>query len=312
MNLDVASVFASVRKVTETPFRRVKNNLGYQYRVNLPRERYATELARWYRKRTGKTLDLSNPTTFCEKIQWCKLYDSTPIKTRLADKFTVRDWVARQVGSEFLVPLLGVWDSFDAVAFDNLPDRFVLKANHGCRWNVIVEDKRRLDREKLKRQFDRWLATNYAFMLGFELQYKHIRPRIIAEKNIRGSEPLREYKVICTDGEPRVIWSDWRTEQGQSRNCYDTDWNLLPFTLTHPNFQGPDPRPGCLMTMIEVARILCQGFCQVRVDFYVSEGRVYFGEMTFTSGSGLSVIKPREWDFRLGHWVTLPPPSPIP
>lgn len=174
----------------------------YDYYAQLSPQAYASELQEWFWDVMGKKLDLDNPRTYNEKIQWLKLYDSTPLKTRLADKYLVRDWVKEKIGEEYLVPLLGVWDSFDEIDFDALPQSFVLKANHGCGWNLIVKDKRLLDREDARRKFQTWMKLNFAYRNGLELHYMNIRPRIIAEAYLENDhDDLNDYKVFCFGGE---------------------------------------------------------------------------------------------------------------
>ena len=192
-------------------------------------------LKQWYKKRTGKNLNLENPKTFNEKIQWLKLYDNSPLKTKLADKYLVREWIEEQIGSEYLIPLLGVWNNFDEIDFDKLPEKFVLKANHGSHWNIIVKDKSKLDKSKAKKKFDKWMARDYAFKAGLELQYRGIKPKIIAEKFIEDTNgELNDYKIMCFNGEPKFVWVDCGRYSNHTKNIYDLDWNLQPFKMTYP------------------------------------------------------------------------------
>ena len=140
----------------------------------VPVKCYPVYLKDFYFHKTGKQLDLENPQTFNEKIQWLKLYDSTPLKTKLADKYLVRDWVKEKIGEEYLIPLLGVWENFDDIDFDKLPDKFVLKANHGSAWNIIVTDKNSFDKKSAKKKFDKWLRTDYS-LKSFETHYRNIK-----------------------------------------------------------------------------------------------------------------------------------------
>lgn len=264
-------------------------------------------LKKWYKKRTGRELNLENPKTFNEKIQWLKLYDNSPLKTKLADKYLVREWINENLGEEYLIPLLGVYDSFDEIDFDKLPDKFVLKANHGCAWNIIVKDKQKFDKKKAKKKFDKWMKRNYALKAGFEMQYKDIPPKIVAEAFIQDSKgELNDYKVLCFNGEPKFIWIDQGRFSNRTENIYDTKWNLQPFLLTYENSKEEVPPPKNLETMIEFARKLSKDFALVRVDFYNVDGKIYFGEMTFTSASGVDVFKPAEYDLKLGEMLELP------
>ncbi len=264
-------------------------------------------LKKWYKKRTGRELNLENPKSFNEKIQWLKLYDNSPLKTKLADKYLVREWIKENLGEEYLIPLLGVYDSFDEIDFDKLPDKFVLKANHGCAWNIIVKDKQKFDKKKAKKKFDKWMKRNYALKAGFEMQYKDIPPKIVAEAFIQDSKgELNDYKVLCFNGEPKFIWIDQGRFSNRTENIYDTEWNLQPFLLTYENSKEEVPPPKNLETMIEFARKLSKDFALVRVDFYNVDGKIYFGEMTFTSASGVDVFKPAEYDLKLGEMLELP------
>lgn len=264
-------------------------------------------LKKWYKKRTGRELNLENPKSFNEKIQWLKLYDNSPLKTKLADKYLVREWIKENLGEEYLIPLLGVYDSFDEIDFDKLPDKFVLKANHGCAWNIIVKDKQKFDKKKAKKKFDKWMKRNYALKAGFEMQYKDIPPKIVAEAFIQDSKgELNDYKVLCFNGEPKFIWIDQGRFSNRTENIYDTKWNLQPFLLTYENSKEEVPPPKNLETMIEFARKLSKDFALVRVDFYNVDGKIYFGEMTFTSASGVDVFKPAEYDLKLGEMLELP------
>ena len=264
-------------------------------------------LKKWYKKRTGRELNLENPKSFNEKIQWLKLYDNSPLKTKLADKYLVREWIKENLGEEYLIPLLGVYDSFDEIDFDKLPDKFVLKANHGCAWNIIVKDKQKFDKNKAKKKFDKWMKRNYALKAGFEMQYKDIPPKIVAEAFIQDSKgELNDYKVLSFNGEPKFIWIDQGRFSNRTENIYDTEWNLQPFLLTYENSKEEVPPPKNLETMIEFARKLSKDFALVRVDFYNVDGKIYFGEMTFTSASGVDVFKPAEYDLKLGEMLELP------
>ena len=282
------------------------------YKLSFARNRderdFPEILKKWYKRRTGQMLNLENPQTLNEKTQWLKLYDNSPLKTRLADKYLVRDWVKEQIGEEYLIPLLGVWDNFDEIDFDKLPDKFVLKANHGCAWNVIVKDKSKFDKTKAKKKFDKWMKRNYAYKAGLELQYKDIPPKIIAEQYIADkNNELNDYKALCFNGEPKFIWIDMgRAINKRTENIYDPQWNLQPFLLTYQNSKEPVASPANLAKMIEFARKMSKDFALVRVDFYDVDGKLYFGEMTFTSASGVDKFKPAEYDLKLGQMLCLP------
>jgi hypothetical protein len=237
-----------------------------------------------------------------------KLYDSTPIKTKLTDKYLVRDWVKERIGEKYLIPLIGVWDKFDDIDFDRLPDKFVLKFNHGCGWNIIVKDKSTFDKDAAKRKFGRWLNTNFAFINGLELQYKDITPKIIAEEFIENEGmDLYDYKIWCFNGKPKFVMFLAERQIGLKMAFYDLNWNILPFTYSYPQYEKLVPKPDNLDEMLDVAKILCKDFVHVRVDCYrLDDCSLKFGEMTFTTASGACNWNPPEYDLVLGQMITLP------
>lgn len=280
----------------------------YKFYKNLHPDNYADELKDWYKLQTGEILNLENPKTFNEKIQWIKLYDSTPLKTRLADKYLVRDWVKKQVGEKYLIPLFGVWNKFDDINFDKLPDKFVLKANHGCGWNIIVKNKGKFDKAATKKKLDRWLNTNYAFESGLELYYKDIPPKIIAEEFLENEDKdLYDYKIWCFNGKPEFIFLLAERQIKSKIAVYDLNWNLLPFSCSFPQYDKSVSKPDNLSEMLNVAKMLCKDFAYTRVDLYrLDNGSLKFGEMTFTTASGLCTWNPSEYDLVLGEMIILP------
>ena len=292
------------KRYVDNKFNYLKKDFEYKLCKYMPEEKYAEYLKDWFYRCTGNELNLDNPQTFNEKIQWMKLYDSTPLKTQLADKYLVRDWVKEKIGEEYLIPLLGVWDKFDDIDFDKLPDKFVLKANHGCGWNIVVTDKGKFSMQDAKNKFSTWLHTNWAFMNGIELHYKNIKPLIIAEKYIESDDgDLKDYKFLCFNGEVKYIWVDKDRYSGHKRNLYDIDWNLLPVKIKYPNAVEEIEKPYNFDKMLNFARLLSKGFHTVRVDFYENKKNLYFGEMTFTSESGAAKFIPESFDLELGQLI---------
>ena len=275
--------------------------------MTLPVEQYPEELVKWYYENTGSKLDLDAPKTFNEKLQWLKLYDATPLKTQLADKFLVRSWLADKVGSDHLVPLLGVWDSFDEIDFGKLPSKFALKTNHGSGWNIIVTDKSKLDKAVAKAKFDKWLSLNFAFVSGLELHYKNIPPKIIAEQFIENAKGLIDYRFYCFHGEPVQVWVDiYSGTRNHRREIYDMEWHKLPLKCTWPSGQGLlDEKPSTFSQMREYAKLLSQGFKFVRVDFFEVNQMLYLGEMTFIPMGGIGSFSPSKWDIILGDYLNL-------
>ncbi len=285
----------------------IKKYVDYRFFQGLNEKEYPRALSEWYYEWSGKKLDLDHPATYNEKIQWIKLFDNTEQKTRLADKYAVREWVKEKVGEEYLIPLLGVWDCFEEIEFDKLPKSFVLKANHGCGYNYIVRDKSTLDYEDAKYKFKKWMSENFAYH-SLELQYKHIPHKIIAEEYVENGEgELDDYKIFCFNGKAKYIMFLAERQIQLKMAFYDLDWNLLPFTYSYPQYTKEVERPKKLDEMIRVAEKLAEGFNQVRVDlYYLKDDVIKFGEMTFTSASGGCKWDPPEYDEILGELIELP------
>lgn len=290
---------------------RTSEDFFYHKQLSAKTEEYPGLLSQIYGMKFGKKLNLENPKTFNEKIQWMKLYDSTPLKTKLADKWKVRKWVAGKIGEQYLIPLLGIWDNFSEIDLDSLPDSFVLKANHGSGMNLIIKNKRTTDWKEAKEKMDGWLSYNFAFMAGLELQYRNIMPKIIAEQYIRTkSGNLYDYKIHCFNGKPiyiQLIGNRDLSSHTAKEAFYDTGWNLQPFTYTYPQYKTPKKPPENLNEMLYLAEKLSEGFAYVRVDFYeLDDGGLKFGEMTFTPASGMDRWNPKIADRLLGSLIRLP------
>ena len=256
------------------------------------------EISRDYMKMFGRPLNWENPQTYNEKIHVSKLYMPSPLKTRLADKYAVREWVAEKIGSEYLIPLLGVYDSFDEIDFDALPNSFVIKCTHDSGSVTLVKDKSRINREELRRKYAEHMKRNFAWM-GFEMHYRDIKPRIIIEKYMGDS--INDYKFLCFDEKPYYCWVDFDRFSNHKRNMYDLEWNLQPFNQYHyGNYDKPVSPPKCFDDMKRIAAELCKGFDHVRIDLYLVDGRIYFGEITFANGNGFEEITPDEWSYKLG------------
>ena len=259
------------------------------------------EISRQYREMFGRAMDWDKPKTYNEKIHVSKVYMPTPEKTRLADKVAVREWITEKIGGQYLIPMLGVYDSFDDIDFDVLPDKFVIKCNHDSGSYTLCHDKRQLDMRDLKRKYDNALAYNFAYM-GFEMHYRDIRPKIVIENYIDNAA-LNDYRFYCFDGKPYYCAIDYYddTHKRNARNIYGMDWDLQPFLLSYPNYYGEVLRPDNFDAMKGIAAELCKGFGHVRVDLYSAGKNIYFGEMTFTHANGFQKFIPDEWDYRLGE-----------
>ena len=276
---------------------------------SMTQEERANELARLFKCGTGRKLNLDNPKTFDEKMQWLKLYGGSPLRTFLIDKITAREWVAQKVGGKYIVPLLGVWNSFDEIDFDNLPKRFALKCNHGAGYNIIVHDKKQLDIFGAKSKVDGWMHENYAYGHMMELQYEDIVPKVFAEEYIESSGgDVYDYKIYCYDGEPLYTQLLCDRAVGLRMAYFDNEWNKQGFRNSQHAFIVENlERPGNFDEMLDVARTLSKGFPFVRVDLYrLDDGTIKFGEMTFIPAGGRIEWTPASADVMLGKPLVLP------
>ena len=283
-----------------------------RYFQQLKPERYLEELKEqiFLFVENGREYNIEQPRTFNEKIQWLKIYDNLPIKAELSDKYAVRKWIKEKIGEQYLVPLVGgPWEKGEEIDFDLLPERFVLKANHGSGMNVIVKDKRKLDIPKTVKTVNGWMDTLFGWN-GMETQYFTIPRRIIAEEYIEQSDGnLLDYKIYCHNGKPlyfQMIGNrDFETHSGRLA-FFDLDWNLQDFnTGDYPDYEYLLDKPENLRELIQIAEVLAEGFKFVRVDLYEINGEVKFGEMTFTPGNGFLPWKPKEANERMGNLLDI-------
>ena len=264
----------------------------------------------YYFAKFKKPLNLKNPRSYNEKLQWLKLYDRNPAYTQIVDKYAVKDYVAKQIGQEYVIPTLGVWDRVEDIDFDSLPERFVLKCTHDSGGLVICKDKSQLDIAQAKKKLSKSLKNNF-YYIGREWPYKNVKPRIIAEAYMEDDKTgeLRDYKFYCFGGEPKVMLlaSDRQTEGEESKfDFYDMDFQHLDFRRGHPNSDKPVAKPETFDAMRKLAEQLSQGFPHVRVDLYEVNGKNYFGELTFYPGNGMTRFEPEKWDYKMGRWIKLP------
>lgn len=261
-----------------------------------------------YRLYTGHKLDLDNPQGFGEKLQWIKLYGYQPIYTTLVDKYKVKKYVSEIIGDDYVIPLLGVYDSFDEIDFDKLPNCFVIKCNHDSGSFLIVDDKQKLDKEKARDFFNKRMKRNY-FYLGRDIQYKYIVPKIIIEQYMRDdsqiNNTLDDYKFFCFNGKPKIMF--FASGRGNNRrfDFFDMNYNHLPIKYHYPNSSMLPLKPKCFEEMKTIATKLCGDFPFMRIDLYEINGKVYFGEYTLIHDGGLYPFEPAEWEQRLGDWIDL-------
>lgn len=279
--------------------------LGYSSYPNVTMPEY---LQIWFFAVTGRKLDWDNLKYYDEKIQWLKIFDCTERKRELADKYLVRNFIRENIGDKYLVPIYGKWNHFEDIEFNKLPNSFVLKCNHGSGWNEIVYDKKKINMEELKDKFTYWLSCDYADTPGLELQYKGITPLIIAEKLLEDeSGDVRDYKFFVFDGKVELIQVDICRDSNHRRNIYTPDWKYLPVSIHYPTASDVIiERPVVLEEMIDIAENLGKEFIHVRVDLYLVNEEIYFGEMTFTHGNGIEEFDSKELELKMGNWIKLP------
>lgn len=268
-----------------------------------------------YRCIMGRWIDWKAPQTFTEKIQWLKVYNRRPEFIKMVDKHAVKEYVANIIGSEYIIPTIGVWNNPSEIDWDSLPNQFVLKTTHGggsC-GVVICRDKSTLNKEHtIAKLFE---SLKYDIYTGFrEWPYKDVPRRIIAEKliaqpNLGSCVDLSDYKFFCFNGEPIYCQVIRDRNRNETIDFYDMKWShqefvgLLNSSLT--NGVKPVPCPKQLSKMIEICRCLSKELPFVRVDLYVVGDRIYFGEITFYPASGFGHFKPADWDYRLGNLLSL-------
>ena len=270
-----AKIKNAMRLVLDSDFRTLVM-ASFGYKKNVPSEEL---LKRIYRTRFGKELNLENPVMYTEKLQWLKLYDHRPDYTLMVDKYAVKDYIAEKIGSEYVVPLLGVWSRAEDIDFDHLPKQFVLKTTHDSGGVVVCKDKDLLDFSAVKKKLQFHLSREY-YNHNREWPYKNVPHRIIAEPYMEDSKQkeLRDYKFFTFGGEPKVLYiAQGRGNQGETvADFFDMDFNHLPFTIDHDMAPIPPEKPVNFELMKELAATLSAGTPQLRVDVYEVDGKVYF------------------------------------
>lgn len=284
---------------------------SYEFLRDLDSSEYPLYLKEIYKQNMNCALNLKHPKKFSEKIQWLKLYDTIPLKTQLTDKVQVRDWVSEKIGTEYLKPVLQICKNFDELEFERFSSSFIVKANHGCKWHYKVKDKEQFLSNPIlikimKSHFDGWMQQSFFPYAGFELQYKDIEPKIIAEPLLLDNpddKPV-EIEVYCFNSKPKII----------QKICYSFPRGVSIF---NEKFEHIDLKfkPDYLMiqedadTKIKLAaalsEVLSENFKLVRVDWLIYQNKLYFNEMTFTPFSGFYDFEDKKWDYKLGDMLSL-------
>lgn len=262
-----------------------------------------------FRLKMGYPLNLDNPKTFSEKLQWLKLYNRKPEYTTMVDKYAVKEYVAKIVGEEYIIPTLGVWDTPEEINWDELPNQFVLKTTHDSGGVFICKDKNNFDFNHVRNLLNKRLRKNL-FYLTREWPYKNVKPRIIAERYMEDAEGvLNDYKFFCFEGkvEAMFVATDRQNKSEDTKfDFFDNQYNHLPFCQGHQNASKIPLKPKRFEKMIQLSELLTINIPQIRVDWYEIGNSIYFGELTFFHYSGLEPFEPKEWDYKFGELINLP------
>lgn len=289
-------------RVIKNPLKIVKHIGGKGYLRWIPDKIY---LKMCYRGFFGKKLNLDNPQTFNEKLQWLKLYDRKPNYTTMVDKYKAKEYVASIIGKEYIIPTLGVWNSFDEIDFDVLPNQFVLKCTHDSGGLVICKDKSVFDKDMARKKIEKSLKRQF-FYVGREWAYKDVKPRIIAETYMEDvvSGEFRDYKLMCHNGKVKNVFvcSNRRSKEALTVTFHDTDLNILPFDRYYPRSNEKIPKPATYDQIIKMIQDLSEKLNLVDVDFYEIKGKPYFGDLTLHPSNGIEGLNPDEFDYQLGEW----------
>lgn len=298
-------------KLTKGIYKVLSNIYNYKYKI-MSDEKFAKTK---YEKRMGLKLDLDNPKTFDDKIWWLKINYHNPLITMCSDKYWVRDYVKMCGFSDILIELYGVYDKFEDIDFEKLPNKFFIKTNHGSGTNIIYDKSKNFDFEKYKKLFNKSLNNNY-YYVHREWGYKNIEPKIICEKVLveKNRKVPLDYKLFCFNGRVEYVTVNLASsdENGNhmetvEKNFYDRDFNYIDVRFSDDNF---DPsliqKPKNLDRMIEIAEKLSSPFPEVRVDLYNIDGKIYFGEMTFYHNGGYNESTPKDFVVKMGKKIKLP------
>ena len=262
-----------------------------------------------YRLIMNKKLDLNNPTTFNEKLQWLKLNDKKDIYHIMVDKYEVKKYVSSIIGSEYIIPTIDVFNNFDEIDFNKLPNQFVLKCTHDSGGIVICKDKNQFDIKKARKTINKCLRRNYYYSYR-EWPYNGVRPRIIIEKYLQDSKrkTMRDYKFFCFNGIPKIMYLSEGLENHSTACMSFFDMNFMPTDCKRRDYKLLNyiPRkPDTFVQMKSFASVLSKGIPHIRVDFYEIDGHLYFGELTFFTCSGMVPFEDDKWDKKMGDWIKL-------
>lgn len=252
-------------------------------------------------------LDLKNPKTFNEKIQWLKLYEwpHNDLVVLCSDKYRVREYLKKNGLHDYENELIGVYENVDEIKWNNLPEKFVLKCTHGCAYNIICTDKSSLDIKKAKKMLNKWLKEDFG-KFNAEIHYSRIKPRIICEKYL--GDNLQDYKFFCFNGKFKLLYIaiDSESETNREREAFfDENGNLLNLTNADYGLFSEAKLPDNFKELIKISEQLAKPFPFVRVDWYIKDGKTTFGELTFTPSGGMMRFNPSSFDKTFGDWIDI-------
>ena len=304
MNMILNKIYRNLNN----PYAFIIFSLNFTKLANLLPDKLYLQLL--FRRVMGQKLNLDNPQTFNEKLNWLKLYDRKPEYSRMVDKYEAKKYVASIIGEEYIIPTYGVWNTFDDINFELLPNQFVLKCTHDSGSVIICRDKNTFDFDNAKKRINKALKRNL-YLLGREWVYKDIKPRIIAEKLMteKKRESINDYKFFCFDGTPKCLFIATDRHLGDEHvkfDFYDSQFNHLDIVQLHEQSGKEIEKPLSFNEMLILSGLLSKGIPHVRIDFYEINGHPYFGEFTFYHHGGTIPFKTKEWDLILGTWINLP------
>lgn len=308
----MANLRKKIHKTIEHPLKLIVHAVNFLHLGQYLSDKAYTQLV--WRAHKGYPLNLDNPQTFNEKLQWLKLNYHKPEYITMVDKYKAKKYVADRIGTEHVIPLLGFWQRPEDIDFDKLPHQFVLKCNHTSGIGLIIcKDKAKLDKGKAIQELNRGFHDNY-FLRNREWPYKDVERVIIAEeyKEDESGYELKDYKLYCFGGEPHFCQVDFGKSKSKDRtdfyrNIYDTDWHLMDIQYSHPNDPNTAiPQPSQWEQMKDLAKVLSNGEPFARIDFYNIGDLVLFSEITFYPIGATGWFKPNEWDRTFGELIKLP------
>ncbi len=263
-----------------------------------------------FKRKFGHFINYRNPKTYSEKLQWLKIYDRNPEYTKMVDKYEAKKVAAKIIGEEYIIPTIGIYDNFDDIDFEKLPNQFVIKCTHDSGGLVICKDKQEFNIDEAKTKINKCLKKSFYYQYR-EWPYKNVKPRIIVEEYVEDTEKksLDDYKFFCFNGIPKVMFIATERQNSSVETCFDffdMDFNHLNIINGHPNAIKLPKQPKNFNKMQELAKKLSKGIPHIRIDFYEINGKVFFGEFTFSHWGGFVKFEPAIWDKKMGDLLELP------